>query len=164
MADISKRAPGCDDEGERGKRGPRGHDGQDGAPGPTGPTGPSEGALIGRQVFNVVEDGAVYTPTPGTRRAIVRGAGGGGGGGGVSPTTGSTPLPAAASGGNSGTGIEIEIIALPNTLLTGGPVTVGAGGAGGIGSNLPPNGVDGSVSTLLIGGVLRTAPGGRAGS
>lgn len=40
MADITKRADGCDDEGERGRRGPRGHDGVDGQTGPTGPTGP----------------------------------------------------------------------------------------------------------------------------
>jgi hypothetical protein len=46
MADISKRAPGCDDDcegerGERGERGKRGHRGHDGPTGPTGPTGPS---------------------------------------------------------------------------------------------------------------------------
>ena len=67
MADINKRAPGCDDDcegergerGERGKRGHRGHDGKDGHDGhdghdgkdghdgrdgdtgPTGPTGPT---------------------------------------------------------------------------------------------------------------------------
>src|SRR5512143_1117398 len=44
MADITKRGPDCDDEGERGERGERGrsgHRGHDGATGPTGPTGPA---------------------------------------------------------------------------------------------------------------------------
>lgn len=46
MADITKRVPDCDDEGERGKRGPRGHDGDPGATGPTGPTGSSAPAEL----------------------------------------------------------------------------------------------------------------------
>ena len=43
MADLNKRAPGCNDdcEGERGERGKRGHRGHDGDTGPTGPTGPT---------------------------------------------------------------------------------------------------------------------------
>ena len=66
MADINKRAPGCDDDGEgergergkrghrghdgergergeRGEQGERGHDGRDGNDGATGPTGPEGG-------------------------------------------------------------------------------------------------------------------------
>ena len=50
MADITKRLPDCDDDGERGergkrgkrgKRGQRGHDGRDGDTGPAGPGGPA---------------------------------------------------------------------------------------------------------------------------
>src|SRR5512135_1987123 len=50
MADITRRIPDCDDDGERGERGKRGHrgqrghdghDGRDGATGPTGPVGPT---------------------------------------------------------------------------------------------------------------------------
>ena len=169
MAETQIINPICGDDcegergerGKRGRRGHRGHDGHDGATGPTGPTGttgPSAGALIGRQVFDVAGSGT-YTPTPGTRSAIVRGCGAGGGGGGV---LGTPPAePAVGAGGNSGTAIEVEVIAPPNTLLTGGPVVVGTGGAGGTG--LPGDGADGGDSTLLIGGTLLTAPGGKGG-
>lgn len=157
--------------GHHGERGPRGHDGAAGPPGATGAagatgvtgatgaTGPSAGALIGRQVFNTAGP-FVYTPTPGTTKAIVYGAGGGGGGGGVDPS-GSVNDAAGASGGNSGVSIEVEVVAPPNTLLTGGPGLVGAAGPGMIGNGVPGNGID---STLLIGGVLLTAPGGLGGN
>jgi hypothetical protein len=68
---------------------------------------------------------------------------------------------AGASGGNSGIAIEVEIVAPPNTLLTGGPFTVGTGAPGMIGNGAVQNGGD---STLLIGGVLLTAPGGMGGN
>jgi hypothetical protein len=56
--------------------------------------------------------------------------------------------------------VEIEISAPPNTLLTGGPFIVGAPGPGMIGNGLLSSGVN---STILIGGVLVTAPGGLGG-
>lgn len=129
---------GCEGEGEgergergkRGHRGERGHRGPAGSSGPTGPTGPSgpgsgSGVLLGRQVFDAAFTG-VYTPTPGTTFAIVRGAGGGGGGGGVGVVT--APGDAAgASGGNSGIGIEVSVGTLGGILLTGGPITGGDG-------------------------------------
>jgi len=146
MADITIRGPDCDD-GKRGKRGPRG---------PEGPEGPSTGALLGRQVFNVAGSGT-YTPTAGARSAIVRGCGGGGGGGGTGATAGGS---AAAPGGNSGVAIETEISMPGDALLTGGAFTVGAGALGMVGDGVPSNGGD---STLLIGGVLLTAPGGVGG-
>jgi hypothetical protein len=158
--------------GSRGERGPRGHEGDPGTTGTTGATGatgavgttgatgapgPSSGALIGRQIFN----GAgpfLYTPTPGTHRALVRGSGGGGGGGGVGASGGAADA-AGASGGNSGISIETEIVSvLP---LTGGPGIVGALGPGMVGNGVPGNGAD---STLLIGGVFLTAPGGLGGN
>ena len=142
MAEIRVTSLAC---GERGKRGKQG---------PTGPTGPSSGALIGRQVFDTLGSGT-YTPTPGTTKAIVRGSGGGGGGGGCPLTGGSTV--SVGAGGNSGVAIEVEIN--PGGPLTSGPFTVGAGGAGGIGVA----GAPGADSTLVIGGVTLTAPGGRNG-
>jgi hypothetical protein len=155
MAETSFRNIFCEGEGEgergeRGKRGKRGKRGHDGTP------GTSEGALIGRQVFNAAGSGT-YTPTPGTRRAIVRGVGGGGGGGGAPPTGANGAE--AASGGNSGVAIETEVVAAPNTLLTGGPFTVGAGGVG-----TGNNGTNGGDSTITINGVTLTAPGGVGGN
>jgi hypothetical protein len=160
MPEIQKLPAICEDacEGERGKRGKRGHRGHRGRTGPTGPTGPSEGALIGRQVFDVASSGT-YTPTPGTTKAIVRGCGGGGGGGGVGVSSGPNDA-AGASGANSGTAIEAEIVAPPNTFLTGGPITVGAGAPGMVGNSSTQTGGD---STLVIGGVTLTAPGGVGG-
>jgi len=147
--------PPDDCEGERGERGKRGHRG---ATGPTGPAGPESGALLGRQVFNVAGNGT-YTPTPGARSAIVRGCGGGGGGGGVGPSGANDA--AGVSGGNSGTAIEVEVVAPLNTLLTGGPITVGAGAPGMVGNSSVQTGGD---STLVIGGVTLTAPGGVGGN
>lgn len=163
MSEINIRPFDCDDDcegerGKRGKRGHRGHDGDTGPMGPQGPAGPEAGALLGRQVFNTAGNDT-YTPTLGTRTAIVRGCGGGGGGGGSSPTGPNNTD--AASGGNSGVAIEIEVSAPPNTFLTGGAFTVGAGAPGQINSGPIQNGGD---STLVIGGVLLTAPGGAGGS
>jgi hypothetical protein len=166
MADTQILNPGCEDvdddcdeeRGKRGKRGKRGHRGHRGPEGPAGPAGPSSGALIGRQVFDVAGT-FTYVPTPGTRAAIVRGAGGGGGGGGVGASGGPNDA-AGASGGNSGTSIETEVKAPAGTFLTGGPVTVGAGAPGMVGNGAPQNGGN---STLVIGGVTLVAPGGMGG-
>jgi hypothetical protein len=152
MADIRTTSKcGC----KGGKRGPVG---PAGPAGPAGQAGPSSGALIGRQVFDTAGSGT-YTPTPGTTRAIVRGCGGGGGGGGVGAPGASDA--AGAAGANSGTSIEIEVKAAPNTLLTGGAFTVGAGAPGMIGNGAISTGED---STLTIGGVTLTAPGGIGGN
>ena len=168
--------------GKRGRRGHRGHDGHDGhdgkdghdghtgptgSAGTTGPTGvagatgafgPSAGALIGRQVFNAA-GGGIYTPTPGTRRATVRGGGGGGGGGGV-PAIEAPRVVAVSSGGNSGVSVETHVVAPPNTFLSGGPFVVGAGGVGGVGAGFATPGGD---SSIVVNGVLITAPGGQPG-
>lgn len=158
MTEVQRLPAICSDDDCEGERGERGKRGRRGPTGPTGPACPESGALLGRQVFNVAGNGT-YTPTPGTRSAIVRGSGGGGGGGGVGATAGGDA--AAASGGNSGVSIEVEVIALPNTFLTGGPVVVGAGAPGMVGNGAVQNG---GASTLLIGGVLLTAPGGTGGT
>lgn len=52
MADINKRVPECDgdgdgERGERGRRGHRGHRGHDGHDGATGPTGPAGSGATG---------------------------------------------------------------------------------------------------------------------
>jgi hypothetical protein len=144
--------------GPKESKGPRGPRGERGPRGPTGPAGPSSGARIGRQVFDVATS-TMYIPTSGTTKAVVRGSGAGGGGGGMDTTA--VGAVGASSGGNTGIAAEVEISAPPGTLLTGGPLVVGAGGPGGSGSSA---GTDGGTSTLLIGGILLTLPGGFGGN
>ncbi len=55
MADISKRFPDCDDDGERGERGRRG---------PTGPTGPA-GPSVLPTIAAALVDGITGSPTEG---------------------------------------------------------------------------------------------------
>jgi hypothetical protein len=121
-----------------------------------GATGSSTGELIGRQVLPGAT--GTYVPTPGATKAIVRGCGGGGGGGGVPILAGG--VSAAAAGGNSGVSVEREISTYP-LPMTGGAYTIGPGGAGGLAAT---SGAAGGDSTLVIGGVTLTAPGGSGGS
>lgn len=111
-----------------------------------------EGRLVGRQIFDTPGSGT-YVPTPGTRRAIVRGCGGGGGGGGVGATDGTSA--AGAAGGNSGIIVEREFVAASGFLI-GGPFTVGAIGVGGTAGN----GAQGGISVITIEGITLTAVGG----
>lgn len=97
------------------------------------------GVLLAMQVFDA--DGT-YTPTPGTKRAVVQVTGGGGAGGGAV----SNAVTSAGNGGGGG-GTRIASFDVDDDAVTG-PVVVGAGGAGASGVD----GLDGEDSTLIYDG------------
>ncbi|ELQ1268303.1 carbohydrate kinase [Escherichia coli] len=106
---------------------------------------------VGRWVnTRVFTSSGTYTPTPGTKRIRVTITGGGGGGGGCQAISNNETF-FGAGGGAGGTIISI-IIPTQNSY----PVTIGAGGAGGVSAT---NGTSGgnSVFASLI------APGGAGG-
>ncbi|HAO0700388.1 TPA: hypothetical protein IGM75_002972 [Escherichia coli] len=105
------------------------------------------GRLVNTQVFT---SSGTYTPTPGTKRIRVTITGGGGGGGGCKAYSSSETF-FGAGGGAGGT-----IISIMTPTQNSYPVTIGAGGAGGVSAT---NGTRGgnSVFASLI------APGGAGG-
>ena len=105
------------------------------------------GRLVNTQVFT---SSGTYTPTPGTKRIRVTITGGGGGGGGCKAYSSSETF-FGAGGGAGGT-----IISIMTPTQNSYPVTIGAGGAGGVSAT---NGTRGgnSVFASLI------APGGEGG-
>ncbi|EZK02142.1 putative tail fiber protein [Escherichia coli 1-182-04_S1_C3] len=105
------------------------------------------GRLVNTQVFT---SSGTYTPTPGTKRIRVTITGGGGGGGGCKAYSNSETF-FGAGGGAGGT-----IISIMTPTQNSYPVTIGAGGAGGVSAT---NGTSGgnSVFASLI------APGGSGG-
>ncbi len=112
---------------------------------------------IGRQIFT---SSGTYTPTSGTYKVRIRLVGGGGGGGSTDDkATGSAE--SAAAGGASGAYLEHWID--PGAAITGGTVTVGAGGAGGTTSTSGAQGSTGGDSSVVVQGVTYTAHGGTGG-
>ncbi|TII85676.1 tail fiber protein [Escherichia coli] len=105
------------------------------------------GRLVNTQVFT---SSGTYTPTPGTKRIRVTITGGGGGGGGCQAISNNETF-FGAGGGAGGT-----IISIITPTQNSYPVTIGAGGAGGVSAT---NGTSGgnSVFASLI------APGGSGG-
>ena len=105
------------------------------------------GRLISTRVFT---SSGTYIPTPGTKRLRVTITGGGGGGGGCKATSNNETF-FGAGGGAGGT-----IISIMTPTQNSYPVTIGAGGAGGVSAT---NGTRGgnSVFASLI------APGGAGG-
>lgn len=105
------------------------------------------GRLISTRVFT---SSGTYIPTPGTKRIRVTITGGGGGGGGCKATSNNETF-FGAGGGAGGT-----IISIMTPTQNSYPVTIGAGGAGGVSAT---NGTRGgnSVFASLI------APGGAGG-
>ncbi|EFG7434082.1 phage tail protein, partial [Escherichia coli] len=105
------------------------------------------GRLISTRVFT---SSGTYTPTPGTKRIRVTITGGGGGGGGCKAISNNETF-FGAGGGAGGT-----IISIMTPTQNSYPVTIGAGGAGGVSAT---NGTSGgnSVFASLI------APGGAGG-
>ena len=102
------------------------------------------GRLVNTQVFT---SSGTYTPTPGTKRIRVTITGGGGGGGGCKAYSSSETF-FGAGGGAGGT-----IISIMTPTQNSYPVTIGAGGAGGIGANYGLNGGYSSFASLIaIGG------------
>ncbi|EFH7496119.1 phage tail protein [Escherichia coli] len=105
------------------------------------------GRWLNTRVFT---SSGTYTPTPGTKRIRVTITGGGGGGGGCKATSNNETF-FGAGGGAGGT-----IISIMTPTQNSYPVTIGAGGAGGVSAT---NGTRGgnSVFASLI------APGGEGG-
>ncbi|MGR8185316.1 phage tail fiber protein [Escherichia coli] len=105
------------------------------------------GRLVNTRVFT---SSGTYTPTPGTKRIRVTITGGGGGGGGCKAISNNETF-FGAGGGAGGT-----IISIMTPTQNSYPVTIGAGGAGGVSAT---NGTSGgnSVFASLI------APGGAGG-
>ncbi|HCN8278214.1 TPA: phage tail protein [Escherichia coli] len=105
------------------------------------------GRLVNTRVFT---SSGTYIPTPGTKRLRVTITGGGGGGGGCKAISNNETF-FGAGGGAGGT-----IISIMTPIQNSYPVTIGAGGAGGVSAT---NGTSGgnSVFASLI------APGGAGG-
>ncbi|HBC9293642.1 TPA: phage tail protein [Escherichia coli] len=103
---------------------------------------------VGRWVnTRVFTSSGTYTPTPGTKRIRVTITGGGGGGGGCQAISNNETF-FGAGGGAGGT-----IISIMTPTQNSYPVTIGAGGAGGIGANYGLNGGYSSFASLIaIGG------------
>ncbi|ELT8652769.1 tail fiber protein [Escherichia coli] len=105
------------------------------------------GRLISTRVFT---SSGTYIPTPGTKRLRVTITGGGGGGGGCKATSNNETF-FGAGGGAGGT-----IISIMTPTQNSYPVTIGAGGAGGVSATNGLKGGDSSFGSVI-------APGGEGG-
>ncbi|HCN5036555.1 TPA: phage tail protein [Escherichia coli] len=105
------------------------------------------GRLVNTRVFT---SSGTYTPTPGTKRIRVTITGGGGGGGGCKAISNNETF-FGAGGGAGGTVITTLILTKDSY-----PVTIGAGGAGGVSAKNGLKGGDSSFGSVI-------APGGEGG-
>ncbi|EKG3751583.1 carbohydrate kinase [Escherichia coli] len=106
---------------------------------------------VGRWVNTLVfTSSGTYTPTPGTKRIRVTITGGGGGGGGCQAISNNETF-FGAGGGAGGTVITTLILTKDSY-----PVTIGAGGAGGVSATNGLKGGDSSFGSVI-------APGGEGG-
>ncbi|EFJ2143814.1 phage tail protein [Escherichia coli] len=105
------------------------------------------GRLVNTRVFT---SSGTYTPTPGTKRIRVTITGGGGGGGGCQAISSNETF-FGAGGGAGGT-----VITILTPTQNSYPVTIGAGGAGGVGATNGLKGGDSSFGSVI-------APGGEGG-
>lgn len=105
------------------------------------------GRLVNTRVFT---SSGTYTPTPGTKRIRVTITGGGGGGGGCKAISNNETF-FGAGGGAGGT-----IISIMTPIQNSYPVTIGAGGAGGVSATYGINGGNSLFASLI-------APGGAGG-
>ncbi|HBJ0202008.1 TPA: phage tail protein [Escherichia coli] len=105
------------------------------------------GRWLNTRVFT---SSGTYTPTPGTKRIRVTITGGGGGGGGCKATSNNETF-FGAGGGAGGT-----IISIMTPTQNSYPVTIGAGGAGGVSATYGINGGNSLFASLI-------APGGAGG-
>lgn len=106
-------------------------------------------------VQDVTEDGT-YTPTEGTSYVLVIATGGGGGGAGVNNSSADDT---AGQGGKSG---ATAFWMGPLIEVEGATVTIGTGGAGGVGAN--DGAAGGDTTVVLSGGINLTADGGPGGN
>ncbi|MDI7086933.1 phage tail protein [Escherichia coli] len=105
------------------------------------------GRCLNTRVFT---SSGTYTPTPGTKRIRVTITGGGGGGGGCKAISNNETF-FGAGGGAGGT-----IISIMTPTQNSYPVTIGAGGAGGVSATYGINGGNSLFASLI-------APGGAGG-
>ncbi|EMV2145849.1 phage tail protein [Escherichia coli] len=105
------------------------------------------GRLVNTRVFT---SSGTYTPTPGIKRIRVTITGGGGGGGGCKAISNNETF-FGAGGGAGGT-----IISIMTPTQNSYPVTIGAGGAGGVSATYGINGGNSLFASLI-------APGGAGG-
>ncbi|HDD9580402.1 TPA: phage tail protein [Escherichia coli] len=105
------------------------------------------GRWLNTRVFT---SSGTYTPTPGTKRIRVTITGGGGGGGGCQAISNNETF-FGAGGGAGGT-----VIITPTLTNDRHPVTIGAGGAGGVSATNGLKGGDSSFGSVI-------APGGEGG-
>ncbi|MDS0689331.1 phage tail protein [Escherichia coli] len=105
------------------------------------------GRLVNTRVFT---SSGTYTPTPGIKRIRVTITGGGGGGGGCKAISNNETF-FGAGGGAGGT-----IISIMTPTQNSYPVTIGAGGAGGVSAKYGINGGNSLFASLI-------APGGAGG-
>ncbi|HEI3333060.1 TPA: tail fiber protein [Escherichia coli] len=105
------------------------------------------GRLVNTRVFT---SSGTYTPTPGTKRIRVTITGGGGGGGGCQAISNNETF-FGAGGGAGGT-----IISIMTPTQNSYPVTIGAGGAGGVSATNGTRGGNSLFASLI-------APGGAGG-
>ncbi|EJH9524190.1 tail fiber protein [Escherichia coli] len=105
------------------------------------------GRLVNTRVFT---SSGTYTPTPGTKRIRVTITGGGGGGGGCKAISNNETF-FGAGGGAGGT-----IMSIMTPTQNSYPVTIGAGGAGGVSATYGINGGNSLFASLI-------APGGAGG-
>ena len=106
---------------------------------------------VGRWVnTRVFTSSGTYTPTPGTKRIRVTITGGGGGGGGCKAISNNETF-FGAGGGAGGT-----IISIMTPTQNSYPVTIGAGGAGGVSATYGTSGGNSVFASLI-------APGGAGG-
>ncbi|EPF1323189.1 glycine-rich domain-containing protein [Escherichia coli] len=117
------------------------------------------GRLVNTRVFT---SSGTYTPTPGTKRIRVTITGGGGGGGGCKAISNNETF-FGAGGGAGGT-----IISIMTPTQNSYPVTIGAGGAGGVSATYGINGGNSLFASLIApggaGGTSYWGGGGRAGA
>ncbi len=105
------------------------------------------GRLVNTRVFT---SSGTYTPTPGTKRIRVTITGGGGGGGGCKAISNNETF--FGAGGGAGGTVITTLIPTKDSY----PVTIGAGGAGGVSATYGLKGGDSSFGSVI-------APGGEGG-
>lgn len=120
--------------------------------GPLKAGGTNARVFLGRQIFTA---SGTYTPTTGTKVVRLRAVGGGGGSGAAGGAASSC---AAGGGGASGTYIERWLDPGSNTDITGGTVTIGAGGTGA--ATIFVSTTAGGDTSVVIQGTTFTAKGG----
>lgn len=116
---------------------------------------PPQSLTVNIQVFQA---SGAYLPSPGLQSVMVECLGGGGGGGGVNTVA----VGYLATGGGGGSGGYSRKMIPAGLVLGGVTVTVGAGGASGMGTTTPPT--EGGTGGVTSFGAFCVANGGQGGT